>query len=163
MPKADGAQFCATCGTRLDEPRMCPTCGQHWSGNSPMQPESHVQSQAPATLAPPKVAKGIYTSAQGTVFFDGIKAWVAVDRGGFFLPDLTQEVAGFAHDAAGTILVLEHEEESSDRPTGPVLGPDYVPGRDCGNCGFELVGDTSSCSRCGSTNTGPVFDPRLSS
>jgi hypothetical protein len=135
--------------------------GQNWPQGSSSNPESQVHGQDPFTLLPLKVAKGIYATAQGTVFFDGTRAWVAIDQRGVFLPDETQEIVGFVHDAVGTTLVLAHEEESSDRPTGPALGPDYVPGRDCGNCGFELVSDVSSCLSCGTLNTGPTFDPRL--
>lgn len=42
----------------------------------------------------------------------------------------------------------------------PETGPDYVPGRDCGNCGFELTPGAPRCGQCGTTNTGPTFDPR---
>lgn len=45
-------------------------------------------------------------------------------------------------------------------PRGPSVGPDYVASRDCGNCGFALVPGAPRCNQCGSTNTGPVFDPR---
>ena len=160
-PKAHDAKFCMRCGSQLDAPRTCPTCGQHWPQEYPNGRISQVHGQDPVMLVPLKVAKGIYATAQGPVFFDGTQAWVAIDRDGVFTPDKNQLIDGFAHDAVGTTLVLEFEEGSLDRPTGPALGPNYVPARDCGNCGFELASDIGSCSHCGTSNTGPNFDPRL--
>jgi hypothetical protein len=160
-PKAHDAKFCMSCGSQLDVPRMCPTCGQHWPQDSSNQPEHQFHGQDPVILVPLKAAKGIYATAKGAVFFDGTQAWVAIDQGGIFLPDKTQEIVGFAHDAVGTTLILKHDEDSQDRPTGPALGPNYVTGRDCGNCGFELASVIGPCSHCGSSNTGPNFDPRL--
>ena len=162
-PRVEGARFCMTCGAEFKEPRLWPTCGQKWPTGSAPSPEVSSVQVPTAPAAPVRAAQGIYSTQQGTVFFDGTRAWVAVDRGGFFLPDKNQEVTGFVHNAAGTTLVLEQQEDAVDRPNGPLLGPDYLPGRDCGNCGFELSGDPDKCDRCGSTNTGAAFDPSMSS
>jgi RNA polymerase subunit RPABC4/transcription elongation factor Spt4 len=48
---------------------------------------------------------------------------------------------------------------TSGLPRGPAPGPDYVAGRDCGNCGFALEEATARCIHCGTSNTGEAFNP----
>ena len=167
-PRAEGAKFCMTCGSRFEEVHTCPTCGQLWPEGIPLPDGATATSAtttsseastttAPASISPP--VEGMYTSPEGAFYFDGSQSWVAVNRGGFYLPDFDQPAPAFNPAASDSVLVSEQSFENVDRPTGPALGPDYVPGRDCGNCGFELGESKDECSRCGSTNTGPTFDP----
>lgn len=162
-PRPDAAKFCMTCGVRFDEVRTCPTCGQHWPEGAISSDQQPAGQSLNVDLTPARPAEGMYSTESGTVFFDGAQAWVAVDRGGFYMPDMSQPVSDFDPHAAGTTLVSENSQVDLDRPTGPSLGPQYVPGRDCGNCGFELSDTTAACSRCGSGNTGATFDPAFMS
>jgi hypothetical protein len=167
-PRPDGAKFCMTCGAQLYELRACPTCGQNWPEGMP-PPEGQIVTESVVTEAvttgqvpvatPAQAVEGMYSTDTGTVYFDGAQAWVAVDRGGFYMPDMSQPVPYFNPAALGVSLISEHSAQSSERPTGPSLGPDYMPGRDCGNCGFELAGNDGPCAYCGSSNTGASFDP----
>lgn len=147
-----------TCGTRFEEARTCPTCGQLWPEGSPAPDPAvaDVVTEVTAHVAP---VEGLYSSDLGTFYYDGSQSWVAVNRGGFYLPDFDQPSPHFNPASRDAVLVSEQSFENVDRPTGPALGPDYVPGRDCGNCGFELGESKDECTRCGSTNTGPSFVP----
>ena len=132
-PRAEGAKFCMTCGSRFEEVRTCPTCGQLWPEDHPLPDETTDTPPTPteqATIAPP--VEGMYTSPDGAFYFDGSQSWVAVNRGGFYLPDFDQPAPAFNPAASDSVLVSEQSFENVDRPTGPALGPDYVPGRDCG-------------------------------
>lgn len=158
-PRAEGSKFCMTCGARLGEIRMCPTCNQEWPQGENVQPPPVTVSASIAEQVVSEPVRGMYATAEGTVYFDGQLAWVAADRGGFYMPDMSQPIQNFNIRAVGVTLISADTRPVSDRPTGPSLGNDYVPGRDCGNCGFELNGNTGPCSTCGSANTGPLFDP----
>jgi len=162
-PRPDEAKFCMVCGAQLFEVRACPTCGQNWPEGMPapvpngLNQTAHQEDQIHSI--PAQSVEGMYSSDTDTVYFDGSQAWVAVDRGGFFMPDISQPVPYFNPNAVGVSLISEYSAQSSERPTGPSLGPDYTPSRDCGNCGFELDGNAGACIRCGSANTGATFDP----
>ncbi|MDQ1306519.1 MAG: hypothetical protein QG671_2351 [Actinomycetota bacterium] len=172
-PRNEAAQFCAGCGTSFpDVVRTCPTCGQGWP--QPARAEVTPTARAevtPTAVAPPPLAlvnpqaplRGAYSWSHGAAYFDG-SGWFAARQlsDGSWIPDPTRPLEAFDTRSPGVVLLRAETLESAelpDVPRGPLLGPDYLPGRDCGNCGFEVAPGTGPCPNCGTMNTGPVFLP----
>lgn len=165
-PRTEGAQFCAGCGTSFpDAARTCPTCGQLW----PEQARAEVKPTAaaappPLSLINPQVPlRGAYSWALGAAYFDGV-GWFEARQlpDGSWIPEPTKPLEGFDARSPGLVLLRAETPESveiPDVPRGPLLGPGYLPGRDCGNCGFEVAPGPSPCPNCGTMNTGSVFRP----
>jgi hypothetical protein len=173
----DGDVFCSGCGTKFQSvARMCPTCGQTWPEQSPAersgpQPQLQPQPQQVADVLPPldlassdsfpdPPPRGAYSSDDGTVYFDGADWFRSRDLGGVWIPVASERVAAFDPVARHAVLLVAEAalEGTLDLPRGPLLGPDYVPERDCGNCGFERLAE-GPCPTCGTLNTGPTFVP----
>lgn len=153
-PRRDEDQFCSGCGSRLESlQRHCPTCGQLW----PEATSATVAAPAPSLV----IVRGAYSSVHGNVYFDGTGWFMANEIGGLWLPNVNAPMPGFDPYASGvTLLVAETgATETVTLPRGPLLGPDYDPARDCGNCGFELTAGAPECLHCGTSNMGVAFVP----
>jgi len=120
---------------------------------------SVAEASAKAQPADPP-ARGAYSSDDGAVYFDGAAWFHARDLGGVWIPITSEKLAGFDPlERKAVLLVAEASPEGNPfLPRGPLLGPEYVPDRDCGNCGFEKP-SAGPCLSCGTTNTGPAFLP----
>lgn len=165
-PPPEGARFCLNCGAALAPAHSCPTCGQSWpnnlpwignGGTSPPQGSgADVQSSPPPE---PKWEAGMYLADDQRIYFDG-RVWTETTTvGGISLPDPARILDGFDPAIANAILIVPDDEATNDRARGPLPGPDYIPSRDCGNCGWSRSEQSSACETCGSTNTGPTFNP----
>ena len=171
-PRVHGDIFCSGCGTKFQSvPRLCPTCGQTWPEQSRSEQPALQPQQVDGALLSVELrandsfldvpARGAYSSDDGPVYFDGASWFRSRDLGGVWIPIASELLAAFdplARHAA--LLVAEASRQGNlDLPRGPLLGPDYVPERDCGNCGFERPSMAGPCPTCGTLNTGPAFIP----
>jgi hypothetical protein len=167
-----GDVFCSGCGTKFQSvPRLCPTCGQTWPEQA-QDERSGLQSQQIDGSLPPvdlrasdsfphPTPRGAYSSDDGTVYFDGASWFRSRDLGGVWIPITSELIAAFDPLARHAVLLVAEAALGGnlDLPRGPLLGPDYVPERDCGNCGFERPSTAGPCQTCGTLNTGPAFIP----
>ena len=166
-----GDRFCSSCGTPIPVAATCPTCGQPWPEGSapppaapataatsvtPAVPEGEVRLGAPVAVR--NYSRGAYESTAGPVYFDGSGWFRARELAGLWVPEAMSPLPGFIPDAVVGSQLFE-EPGASLLPRGPLLGPDYDPQRDCGNCGFDLGGATGECAHCGTRNTGASFIP----
>jgi hypothetical protein len=105
--------------------------------------------------------RGAYSSSAGDVYFDGQGWFGAINAGGVWIPDPGTPHADFDPVANAALLIYAEEGAAVglQLPRGPAIAPDYVPMRDCGNCGFDLGGQSAECQKCGTANVGPQFIP----
>lgn len=151
-------RFCSSCGVPVPAERTCPTCGQVWPEGvaAPGGSEPEVRLGGPVVAR--SFTRGAYESSAGPVYFDGSGWFGARELAGLWVPDAMAPLPGFVPEASVGAQLFE-EPGASLLPRGPLLGPDYDPQRDCGNCGFDLKGATDECSNCGTRNTGASFIP----
>lgn len=162
-PRQSGASFCMNCGGAFPEDRACPTCGQMWPASVPWPVESP-QAYEPETwnesdVERPKTWRvGLYYAKDRRVYFDGAH-WSETElRQGKHTAVPNAILNSFDPEDVGAVLLFA-EDRGGGGTRAPLIGPDYVPNTDCGNCGYpiEKVGD--SCAVCGTTNLGPEFNP----
>ena len=167
-----GDVFCSGCGTKfVSVPHLCPTCGQTWPEQVVLEQPGLGPNQVPVALRPIDVhagpafpdppPRGAYSSDDGTAYSDGASWPRSRDPGGVWIPIASEPLPGFQPVARNALLLVAEASPQGalDLPRGPLLGPDYVPERDCGNCGFERSSTEGPCPTCGTMNTGPAFVP----
>lgn len=156
-PRQEGAQFCMTCGTPLPSQHICPTCGQNWP---PDRPWTDGAAGMPATQAAPVGqvwASGLYVIADRRIYFDGNSWFEATEVDGSPTPNTSLPLPNLDVEAQKPELLMA--DGGGNRVRGPLPGVDYLPSRDCGNCGFPRSSDSGACEICGTSNVGPSFDP----
>lgn len=157
-PRQEGAQFCMTCGAAFPVQHTCPTCGQNWPSDRPWTGVSSPAASG-AAVAPAGVvwASGLYVVADRRIFFDGSIWCEATEVDGVPVANTAVPLPTFDPEAERPELLMA--DGGGNRVRGPMPGADYMPSRDCGNCGFPRTSDATVCEVCGTSNVGPSFDP----
>jgi len=162
-PRQDGAGFCMNCGSALPENHACPTCGQVWPAGVPWPmesgPEHEAESPNMAEGAVPTMWRvGLYFAEDRRVYFDG-SYWTETelkDDEHMSMPDAI--LTEFDPKEAGAVLLVG-EDGVHGGSRAPMVGPEYIPNIDCGNCGYPVEGAGYHCVVCGTKNLGPEFNP----